>query len=216
MAKANSNRYLRDSRTPLLRFSGFYFMSFLFFLFLLVGTPCFGNTITEAETVRLRSEMKMLAKRDAWTGVDRAFRAADAIQPNLTFDDYLLGAFAAQALGDVHTTRQRLLTAHTLQEDKTVLDWLWNIDTEYVFVHLASKSTDTLIFLDSAFHPQTRTILEFAQGTLGEEGIFEGYLPSGTYTLGDFTFDVDHESGPIRIDTRLDRKTHSPRRLTSR
>lgn len=191
-------------------------MTLLFFLLLFTGAPCFGNTVSEAETIRLRSEMKMLAKRDAWTGVDRAFRAAHALQPKLTFDDYLLGAFAAQALGDMHTTRQRLMSAHALQEDKTVLDWLWNIDTEYVFVRLASKENDALIFMESAFHPQTRTILEFAQGTLHNTGVFEGYLPSGTYTLGDFTFDVDHESGPIRIDTRLDRKKHSPRRLTLR
>ena len=60
------------------------------------GCTTFGNTVSDAETVRLRSEMKMLAKRDAWTGVDRAFRAAHALQPELTFD-YLLGAFAAQA-----------------------------------------------------------------------------------------------------------------------
>ena len=70
-----------------------------------MGAPTFGNTVSDAETVRLRSEMKMLAKRDAWTGVDRAFRAAHALQPELTFDDYLLGAFAAQALGDLATTR---------------------------------------------------------------------------------------------------------------
>ena len=191
-------------------------MALYFFLLLFMGAPTFGNTVSDAETVRLRSEMKMLAKRDAWTGVDRAFRAAHALQPELTFDDYLLGAFAAQALGDLATTRKRLLAAHALQEDKTVLDWLWNIDTEYVPVRLAANSSDGLIYLDSAFHPQTRTILEFAQGSLAETGRFDGFLPSGTYTLGGFTFDVGHDTGPVRIDTRVDREKHSPRRLTLR
>ena len=90
------------------------------------------------------------------------------------------------------------------------------IDTEYVPVRLAANSSDGLIYLDSAFHPQTRTILEFAQGSLAETGRFDGFLPSGTYTLGGFTFDVGHDTGPVRIDTRVDREKHSPRRLTLR
>ena len=191
-------------------------MTFFFCLLLCIGGPSFGGTVSEAETVRLRSEMKMLAKRDAWTGVERAFRAAHALHSELTFDDYLLGAFAAQALGYLATTRQRLLSAHALQEDKTVLDWLWNIDTEYVRVRLAANPSDALIYLDSAFHPQTRTILEFAQSSLMTSGHFDGFLPSGTYTLGGFTFDVGHDTGPVRIDTRVNQEKHSPRRLTLR
>ena len=186
-------------------------MALYFFLLLFMGAPSFGNTVSDAETVRLRSEMKMLAKRDAWTGVDRAFRAAHALQPELTFDDYPLGAFAAQALGD---PRPEAFTRSMHRKSKTVLDWLWNIDTEYVPVRLAANSRRINLF-GLCLSSTKRNYSNLHKAHWQKQGV-STFSSSGTYTLGGFTFDVGHDTGPVRIDTRVDREKHSPRRLTLR
>jgi hypothetical protein len=188
---------------------------FLFCLLWLV-LPSHANPVSEAEYIRLQTEMRSFAKRNAWKGVEHSFQSCAEIKPTLEFDDYLLGAFAAQSSGDVKATRARLWAAHQLKEDKSVLDWLWNIDTTYVQVHIQAKPEDKLTYVGSDFYPQLPKMLQHAQKAFASGDGFNGYLLPGTYEIGALTFDVDFNTPKTRIDTRISDLSYSARRISLR
>ena len=190
-------------------------LHFLFCLLWLV-LPSHADPVSEAEYIRLKTEMKTLAKRNAWNGVEHAFQACSDIKPQLGFDDYLLGAFAAQSAGDVKATRERLWAAHQLKEEKSIIDWLWNIDTTYVQVHLKAKPDDQLTYVGSDFHPQLPLLIQTAQKAFSDNEDFNGYLLPGTYQIGTVTFDVDFDLPKTRINTRMSHQTYSARRISLR
>src|SRR5262245_49205969 len=80
---------------------------------------------------RLSEEMETLVSKSAWVGVERTFQQLAAIGVKLSFEDWVRGAEAAKAIGDISAVRQRLVAANALQEDPRVLDWLWDLDQRY-------------------------------------------------------------------------------------
>jgi hypothetical protein len=59
-----------------------------------------GKTASEAEHTRLAEEMRKLAQRNAWRGVEGSYARMLVIEKDgvvLTYDDHLLGAQAARA-----------------------------------------------------------------------------------------------------------------------
>ena len=178
------------------------FMLHFFTLLLWLISPTFADSYDEAEFVRLRSEMHMLAEREAWSGVEKAYAACDNLGGTFSFNDYLLGAYAAQARGDIKEARTRLWAAHQIQEDKEVIDWLWKIDTQYAKVVLRSNPDTPLTFLTGNFNPRLSMYLKQAQNSLNRTTEFIGYLPPGTYALGSTTFVLKTETPPLEVDQR--------------
>ena len=191
-------------------------MLHLYLLIVWLGTPAMADPVANAEYFRLQSEMISLADRNAWTGVEKAFRACATLQPKLTFEDYLLGAFSAQATGDIHQTRERLWSAHQIKEDKTVIDWLWNIDTQYVQIRIRTNRDETLTYTGHDFYPQMPKLLKKAQETLNLTSQFQGYLLPGTYQVGNRTFDVDFDVFDQQIDTRMLDSMGYPQKVSQR
>ena len=105
-------------------------------LLLAAGPAAADDAVHEAERVRLSQDIKQLAQREAWTGVERKFEELELLGTTMSFDDLYRGACAARALGDVAAAYDRLKAAAAVDPRRDVLDWLYAIDNHYGRVEL--------------------------------------------------------------------------------
>lgn len=164
------------------------------------------------EYQRLTEEIARLAAKNAWGGVERTFQLLLATGAPLSFEDWLAGAQSARVVGDAAATRQRLEAAKALREDRTVIDWLWSLDTQFGKVSLACDpdSYITLIPKQTPFDPDQMRAVEFARERVRSTCLFDGLLPAGQYEFHTRTLDVRPKVHTIQIDLRgvdLDRRT---------
>ena len=164
-----------------------------------------------AEYIRLAQEMQKLATRNAWAGVERNYEQIVATGVPPTFDDYLIGANAAKAIGDVTSAKERLLAANAMKEDPDVLNSLWDIDSNYGPISLMGDPTKVTLRAGALpFDPNQAKAVEFATAQVATTGAFEGLLPQGTYHFmvggadPDKTVRVQPRVQATRIDVRSD------------
>lgn len=157
----------------------------------------------QAEYHRLSTEMKRLAEKNAWPGVEATYAKMKELGAELTHEDYVTAAHAARALGDVGAARERLLAANELREEREVMDWLWAIDSSFGRVSLQADPGAMALEPESMpFQPDRAAAVRFAQQRITETGSFEGYLPEGTYTFGRFEVKVLPRVQTVRVDAR--------------
>lgn len=159
----------------------------------------------KAEYVRLSQELEKLASRNAWAGVERTYNALVETQMPPTFADHIAGAHAARALGNIAGSRTRLMAANEIREEREVLDWLWDIDANYGKVFLAcggGKEQVDLAIATMPFDPGQQRAVQFAMTQIGEQCLFDGYLPKGDYTFGPSGVAVVPRVQSVRIDLR--------------
>jgi len=140
-------------------------------------------TEAEAEEIRLSEEMRSMFRRNLWVGVDSMYRQLTERGSVLTSPQHLQGAHAAQGLGDIQSCYERLRAAARLDPSKSVIDWLWSIDSEFGEVEITAAAG---VKLSAALAPMDlvhRASIERAAGLLSEEGRFVGRLPVGTYAV---------------------------------
>jgi hypothetical protein len=164
------------------------------------------------EHTRITSEMKQLAERQIWNGVERKYQALVALGATLSFDDLLLGASAARGSGDVRETDERLRKAAKIRQTEEITDWIWDIDQNYGYVEILgvpNKHRD-LYEVVAMFAPDKRQAVQFAKTTLTEEGRFIGLLPHGEYSVMGETFEVQPGLS-IRLDFAGKKKKRPPK-----
>ena len=151
----------------------------------------------KAENTRLFEEMRKLATRNAWRGVEDKYTAMVALEKDgvvLSYDDHLMGAQAARELGRITDVYLRLERAKAQRTEKEVLEWILDIEASYGMVLLAKdekyKGGTDMAPKEMPFAPDQRSAIGAAQLALSETGRFEGLLPYGSYTFGDRSFDV--------------------------
>ena len=69
------------------------------------------NSPLAAEQDRLRSEIRRFQKKNDWKQINRAYEKLNKLNSKrfpLNFSDHVLGALAAQELGQLHVCAQRL------------------------------------------------------------------------------------------------------------
>lgn len=158
-----------------------------------------------AEYQRLSEEIEKLVAKNAWAGVEKAYLALveTGVQPSFT--DHVSGAHSSRALGDVLGTRTRLVSANAQKEDRAILDWLFEIDSNYNRVFLASDPTSRKLEpVEMPFDPNQKRAVEFAQAEIDVTGLFDGYLPAGEYQFGDMTIKVEPRVQSVSIDVRTE------------
>ena len=117
-----------------------------------------------------------------WCGTDIC--SSCQTQGPLTRDDHKHGAHAAQALGKMAEARARLQLANQFGEDAEIMDWLWDIDSNYGRVFLAGDlETIELRCLKMPFNPIQAKAVQYAVRQVAETGVFEGLLPQGEYEI---------------------------------
>lgn len=161
------------------------------------------DTAAQAEYIRLSQELEKLATRNAWPGVVRTYDALIATGVAPKFEDHLIGAHGARAIGDITSARQRLLLANELREEREVIDWLWEIDSTYGQVYLACDAGKGQLQAEAMpFDPDQAHAVEFAAAKVLENGVFEGYLPQGKYFFANVEVKVQPRIQGTRIDLR--------------
>jgi hypothetical protein len=172
-----------------------------------------GDTAAQAEYIRLSQELEKLATRNAWPGVERTYLLLVATGVTPKFEDHLIGAHGARAIGDITSARQRLLLANELKEDREVIDWLWEIDSTYGQVFIACDVGKGELKAEAMpFEPDQAHAVEFAALKVVEGGLFEGYLPQGKYYFADYEVKVQPRVQGTRIDLRTEASTKPPKK----
>lgn len=160
--------------------------------------------VDQAEYVRLQQELEKLAARNAWAGVERTYQKLVATGVPPSFSDHVSGAYAARALGDVGAARTRLSAANAIKEDKQILEWLWDIDSNYGRVYLACDLGKHPVELEAEampFNPDMRRAVELSVGLVAQTCAFDGLLPHGNYSFGGQALKVERVQA-VRLDLR--------------
>lgn len=176
----------------------------LLLLTALLSTPALaGKEADQAEYMRLHGEMEKLAQKGAWTGVERTYQRIQELGVELGYTDYVNAAHAARQAGDVTEARSRLKMAVEIKEEREILDWLWEIDTNYGQVSIKTDlGAYALDMAQMPFEPDRAKAVRFAQDQITQTGTFEGYLPEGEYTIGEYELQVRPRVQAARVDLR--------------
>lgn len=159
-----------------------------------------------AEHIRLKEEMKKLARRNAWRGVDSQYRSMLSLEKDgvvLGYRDHYTGAQAARELGRITEVYTRLKRAVEQRPEEEATTWLGEIEANYGLVLLASdaryKGETSLAPAAMPFDPAKRAAIGAAQATLAEFGRFEGLLPHGDYTYGGKPFGLAAQGDKVEV-----------------
>ena len=174
---------------------------FVLAAFLVGGTVrdahALSKTEAKAEQVRLSEDMRRLAKRAHWRGVDRSYRTLTGLERKgvvLTFDEHFLGAQAARELGNVTLVYRRLLMAKDVEAKTEATNWIADILRQYGEVELLIperyKGETNLAVAVMPLQPDQRSTIGMAQQRVTEGKSYDGLLPAGEYTFGPHTFKV--------------------------
>lgn len=146
----------------------------------------------ESEKYRLSGELKKLAQRNAWSGVERTYEAMIATGCELDFEEHGLGAESARYLGKTFEMYERLTAAKAIDPQQAVLDSLAGLDSNYGRVEIKGDPRRRPILARAAmpFAPDQRKSIEWAITVVTETGSFKGMLPVGDYTISEIPFTV--------------------------
>jgi hypothetical protein len=162
-----------------------------------------GDSGSAAEAFRLAEEMRKLATRNAWSGVERAY--GQIMEVGLKSlqnagEVYFLGAQAARSDGKSQVMVQRIQKAMAAGYDRQECqNTLEEVERDYGAVVIVPgpdrgkkvKEGPELIAQAMPFNPTYRKAIIAAQQTLASTGSFKGLLPGGAYTVGDHQFTVE-------------------------
>jgi len=168
-------------------------LKFMIVALLTIPPAAAGKDVVQAEHERLVDEMENLVARQIWGGVERKYKEMQKLEIELSQDDHLNGAYAARELGDMAAVYERLKKASQIDPSKEVIDWLWEIDSNYGHVELVtvpSRSAD-LAIEEMPFDTSQRKAVEIAVSAAKDDGTFSGLIPKGSYTFAGQTFMIE-------------------------
>ena len=156
---------------------------------------------TKAEIDRLSDEIRTLARRHVWSGVERKYAQVVQLEGDVSPEIHLTGAYSARELGDLLEVYDRLIRAASGSADPAVVDWLWDLDHNYGRVTLIAdrRRTAELTAGEMPLDPNRRVAVQAAIDTCANEGKFNGLLPKGQYEFVGQKFKVDPGVG-VRVE----------------
>ncbi len=154
-----------------------------------------------SEAIRIREEMKNLAKRNLYKGVVENYEHLQALAKkgvDLKADDHLLAATSFMGLGQVDGAKSALVKALQLDPTrKDLVDFLDSINRDYVEVEFTGGKDSSFAAVEMPFDPTQRRAIEHAQSLLQESGRFSGLLPMGDYTLNQERIALNHDATAV-------------------
>lgn len=168
-------------------------------------SPAFAGEVEHAEHVQLYEEMRRLAARNAWNGVEDNYLQLLELEKKgepMTFEDHRLGAEAARALGNMTACYKRLGRAAELKSTDEVQAFIREIEQNFgtvtITIHPRYDGPRQLVAVVPPFAPEQRANIVFVNGRIANVDTYEGLLPIGEYTVGDQKFTVvARQSVPI-------------------
>jgi hypothetical protein len=174
----------------------------------LAATLAFGNppAVTSREgslaaVHQLREELHALAGRQHWGGMTRKWDELQELGAEFSLDELILGAQIERHNGYVAEAYSLLREAARRGAGRDVIDLLWEIDSGYGRVMLTTEPSRPAQ-LNAAVMPivpDQRVAVELAQSIVGAGAVFEGMLPSGSYTFASHSFHVSPGPRTVRI-----------------
>ncbi|TNE92298.1 MAG: hypothetical protein EP330_02225 [Deltaproteobacteria bacterium] len=155
-------------------------------------TAALAQSADQAEAYRLEQEIKRLADRNAWAGVERAYEDLVKLDAQVSVEIHNIGAQSARFLGKTYEVYSRLERALAIEQDEQNASDLAGIDAQYGRVRIKGdpRRRPELIRAQMPFLPDQRKSVEWAQRVVAETGSFEGMLPSGDYEIAGKAFTV--------------------------
>ncbi len=155
----------------------------------------------EAEYRRISVEMSKLASKNAWSGVERQYGSLIELGDPIQYDELILGAQAARALGDVTAAYERYVNAQRKQDSPEIAEAINEVESEFGRVELrVDPGVTPLTIGQMPFQPERITAIEFAQARLQQTGEYIGWLPVGDYELGIMPLEVRAGRDPLVED----------------
>lgn len=159
------------------------------------------NAKAQAEYVREAEEMKTYAKRPNMKAVNDHYQAVLALEvqgAKVDYASHLLGAQAAEALGDIKAASKAWTkaaeAANFSYEVEAARARIVAIEQSYGGAHILINRnyTEELVLepFEPPFDPIERAAIERANKDLHGSRSFQGALPIGNYTLGGTEFNV--------------------------
>ena len=173
-----------------------------------------------AERERLEAELRNLAERQRWPGVERLYRRLhDLPGRGISYQTHRFAADAARNEGRILQTLDRLLLATAIQSNAEDDELIAEIRTLFGEVEIVASGLDNWpsegleLTRDGImpFQPDQRLQIEQAKSAVAEEGRFRGMLPVGYYEVGGRRFRVT--SGVI-VRVEISTLAERQRRLT--
>jgi hypothetical protein len=163
-----------------------------------VGLALLGSSTAfacdEAERLRLADEISSLAKKNAWSGVERKYNALLKTKCKLELEQYSLGAESAKNLGKTFEMFERLTSAQEIAPDEELAKTIEQLETNFGRVEIRgdARRRAPLIRDSMPFAPDQRKSIEYAQSVMEGTGSFKGMLPvGGPYKVADKEFTVE-------------------------
>jgi hypothetical protein len=143
-----------------------------------------------AEVTRLKDEMRLRAAKNAWTGVERAYREWFALRPEEDWEVHALAAQAAGQLGDGGARYVRLRRALDASPPPQAVADLTaskdNLERGWTRVDIRLRARANGILQPTGglpFAADQRSAIVRAQIDLKASGKFEGLLPAIPYSV---------------------------------
>ncbi|MFT7518362.1 MAG: opacity protein-like surface antigen [Kiritimatiellia bacterium] len=157
-----------------------------------VPTTALAQADKQAERLRLEEEMKKLAQRNAWAGVERKYTELVALKLDLPFGDHQMGAQSAKFLGKTYEVYTRLELAMKKKASDGIATELKALDAGYGRIDLqgSEKFLPAVVPAVMPFAPDQRKSIEWATTVMTNTGSFKGMLPVGKYTVAGQDFEV--------------------------
>jgi hypothetical protein len=145
-----------------------------------------------AEKLRLEEELKKLAQRNAWAGVERKYLELLRLKVELPFEDHEIGSQSAGFLGKTYEVYERLQRAQELEDRKDINNSIAHIDSNFGRIDIQGheKRRPDLNPQIMPFAPDQRKSIEWARTVMKNTGSFHGMLPAGDYIVCTQSFTV--------------------------
>lgn len=186
-----------------------------------LSSSAWAGTEAEAEAVRLDEDLRKLASRNTWEGVDGVYARLRGLESKgvvVTREQHELGAEAARQLGRMREARGRYGLARSAarkeKEKERIGAIIADIDARYGSVSLTasgrSRRDATVQMTPQPFASDARAAIQHATDELQLSGSFDGLLPVGSYTFGSAVFAVTADGGITRADSAVAAVDQSP------
>ncbi|MFA6028198.1 MAG: hypothetical protein WC752_04705 [Patescibacteria group bacterium] len=157
----------------------------------------------KAESLRLIEEIGRLSTKNEWGGIEEKYRTLLKLSLPIPSEIYYLASQAARDIGDTEELYKRLKLAQAARaeqgENPELSHNMDAVELDYgrVIIKNASEGELVLQIAEPPFARDKSQAYTYARQMLKTPGaVYYGWLPVGSYTIGDVSFVVDPSRQP--------------------
>jgi hypothetical protein len=177
----------------------------------------------EAERNQIRSEMERFQRQQLWMGLNKKYQLLlETVEKptELLYEDHLMGAIAAQEMGELNTAIQRYEWLAVVEPTAQEIPWLEYLQSQTVYVGLECPQRQdgsdgsylpeeiTFGMVNPPFEPELILAVNVAEEALKNDCIFKGNLPLGEYQFMGRTLPItEWDKLEVLVEEEMVKKT---------